>query len=321
MRKTITNIDDYIKSCDVETLPINYDDKMEVELFGKKLLLENDPWMWHLHLKVTDMCNANCNFCVEQNSPCKNHECDVDTYIKQVGRMLSEMDKNDILYSVSVTGGEPLLYKGFERLCDVLYSYSIPFLTLNTNASFLEQNLNLVDGLFHVVDISRHAIVDIENNEVFGSQMISLNDLKRIKDKLNCTDMRIQCVMDKVNSVEKMLKFIDAFSFADDISFRKLMKLGDEYGVSYENDDSVYEKVLEHAYDHWEFWEQTIQDYYVYECWNTGKTDITFSYSNMKMLREVEGKEPKEICREFIIHPNGVVSGSWNPNEKVILRP
>lgn len=321
MIKTITNIDDYIKSCDVETLPINYDDKMEVELFGKKLLLENDPWMWHLHLKVTDMCNANCNFCVEQNSPCKNNECDVDTYIKQVSRMLTEMDKNHILYSVSVTGGEPLLYKGFERLCDVLYSHPISFLTLNTNASFLEQCLILVDGLFDVVDISRHAIADTENNEVFGSQMISIDDLKRIKDKLKSTDMRIQCVMDKVNSVEKMLKFIDEFSFADDISFRKLMKLGDEYGISYKNDDLIYEKVLGYAYDHWDFWEQTIQDYYVYEVWNTGKTDVTFSYSNMKMLREVEEKEPKEICREFIIHPNGIISGSWNPNEKVILRP
>ena len=320
MFKTITNKDDYIKKCDVECLPISYDDKMEVNLFGKSIFLERNPWLWHLHLKVTDICNAHCSFCVEQNSECKNHECGVEKYLSQVEKMLNEMERNNILFSVSVTGGEPLLFRGFDELCGILSQHEIQFLTINTNASFIEKKIKIIDGLFDFVDISRHAINDDDNNKIFGANMITLDDLKRIKSKMHNTKMRIQCVMSEVNSIEAMNNFIDAFSFADDISFRKLMKLGDEYGVAYEDYDDSYTQVLEYAYNNWTLKEQTIQDYYVYEIWNCNGIDITFSYSNMKMLRQVEKKEPKSVCREFIIHPNGVIAGSWNPNEKIILQ-
>lgn len=61
----IKDIKDYIHKCNVEKLPITYDDKMEVNLFGNKILVERNEWLWHLHLKVTDVCNAKCFFCVE----------------------------------------------------------------------------------------------------------------------------------------------------------------------------------------------------------------------------------------------------------------
>ena len=40
----------------------------------------------------------------------------------------------------------------------------------------------------------------------------------------------------------------------------------------------------------------------------------------MKMLSEIEKDENDLVCREFIIHPNGTISGSWNKNMKVIKR-
>lgn len=91
----------YIHSCDVENLPIIYENKKEVNLFGHKILVEKNEWLWHLHLKLTDICNAKCFFCVEQNSQCEEN---ADKYIKQVDLMLSEMEREGILYSVSVTG-------------------------------------------------------------------------------------------------------------------------------------------------------------------------------------------------------------------------
>lgn len=36
------------------------------------------------------------------------------------------------------------------------------------------------------------------------------------------------------------------------------------------------------------------------------------------VLSEVEKTEDDHVCREFIIHPNGTISGSWNKNMKVI---
>lgn len=164
----IKDIKDYIHKCNVEKLPITYDDKMEVNLFGNKVLVERNEWLWHLHLKLTDVCNAKCFFCVEQNAErCENAEY----FVKQVDEMLTEMENAGILYSVSVTGGEPLLFKEFDKLCDVLRNHNIKFLTMNTNGKYLEDNLDKIDGLFDFVDISRHAISDKRNNEIFNTYM------------------------------------------------------------------------------------------------------------------------------------------------------
>lgn len=132
--------------------------------------------------------------------------------------------------------------------------------------------------------------------------------------------MRIQCVLCDVDSIEDVLNRIGTYSFADDLSFRKLMKLGEQTGIEYDDKEDLYNQILEYAFNHFELIEQTIQDYYVYEIWKYNDTYITFSYSNMKMLSEVEKIEDDAVCREFIIHPDGTIAGSWDKNMKVIKR-
>jgi MoaA/NifB/PqqE/SkfB family radical SAM enzyme len=316
---TITDKGNYIRSANVEQLPISYENKIERELFGHKVLLENNPWMWHLHLKLTDACNAKCSFCVEQNSHCKEN---AKQFIESVDVMLTEMEKAGILFSVSVTGGEPLLFSYFVSLCDVLSKHDIKFLTMNTNGKYLSMyNLEIIDGLFDFINISRHSIDDKRNNEIFGDTMPTIAELKELKSKFKKTKMRIQCVMCDMNDISDMIEFINAFSFADDLSFRKLMKLSEKHGVVYDDREELYQDALQYVYDNFEFVEQTIQDYYIYEIWNTNGIPVLFSYSNMKMLYDVEGKEPDNICREFIIHPNGIVSGSWDYTSKVLFNP
>lgn len=315
MFKTITKKAEYIHSADVSNLNILYDGKKEVCLFGKKVLVEDNQWMWHLHLKLTNVCNGKCFFCVEQNAKCSEN---AELYFQRVDEMLSEMEKAGILFSVSLTGGEPLLFSKFKELCDVLKKHDIKFLTMNTNAAYLEKNIRLVDGLFDFVDISRHAIEDQKNQKIFRAYVPDRADLMRIKSKMKKTKMRIQCVLCEECTPEYVESFVDAFRFADDVSFRKLMTLGDSYGVQYDAKDEDYFRILEYAFQKYNLKEQTIQDYYVYEIWDFGGIDVTFSYSNMKMLLDVEGKEDDSVCREFIVHPNGVVSGSWNLERKVL---
>lgn len=315
MFKTINSIDEYLHSADVEKLPITYEDKMCVNLFGNEILVEKNEWLWHLHLKLTNACNAKCKFCVEQNSKCEEN---ARRYIEQVDNMLTEMEKEGILFSVSLTGGEPLLFKEFSSLCSVLRKHDIKFLTMNTNGTYLKSYLEEIDGLFDFIDISRHSISDIRNNEIFGTKVPTIKDLKDIKNALKNTKIRIQCVMYDVKTINELLEFVNAFRFADDISFRRLMKLPEKYGVVYETEDDLYNQILEYAFNNFKLVEQTIQDYYVYEIWNYDGIDITFSYSNMNMLNNVESTEDDRVCREFIIHPNGIISGSWDFNNKVI---
>ena len=317
MFKTINSIDEYLHSADVEKLPITYEDKLHVNLFGQEVLVEKNEWLWHLHLKITNACNAKCKFCVEQNSKCSEN---AKYYIKQVDKMLTEMEREGILYSVSLTGGEPLLFNGFSALCDILRKHDIKFLTMNTNGTYLKSHIDEIDGLFDFIDISRHSISDARNNKIFGTEVPTIEELKDIKNSLKSTKIRIQCVMCDVNSIDGLLEFVDTFRFADDISFRRLMKLPEKYGVTYETEDDLYNQILEYAFNNFQLIEQTIQDYYVYEIWDYNGIYITFSYSNMNMLSNVENIEDERICREFIIHPNGIISGSWDFNNKVLSR-
>ena len=318
MIKHITDKKDYIKKCDVENFEIKEETyNRHIKLFGHDVYVNDDPWLWHLHLKLTDTCNAKCKFCVEQGCPINEN---ADDFLNSVDKMLNEMNKNDNLFSVSLTGGEPLLFKKFPELIDLLKQYPIKFLTMNTNGVLLPKNRDLVDGVLDFVDISRHAIDDTENNQIFKSKMLTKEELKELKKQLLETKMRIQCVMSNVRTVDDMNRFLEEFSFADDISFRRLMTLPDEYGVTYDRCEDNYDQILDYAYHNFDFVEQTIQDYYVYEIWNNGKTNITFSYSNMDMLRKEEHKENDSIFREFIIHPDGLVAGSWKKDHKILYK-
>lgn len=317
MFRTTNSIDEYLHSADVEKLPITYENKLRVNLFGQEVLVEKNEWLWHLHLKITNACNAKCKFCVEQNSKCSEN---AKYYIEQVDKMLTEMEREGILYSVSLTGGEPLLFKEFSALCDILRKHDIKFLTMNTNGTYLKSHIDEIDGLFDFIDISRHSISDTHNNEIFGTEVPTIEELKDIKSSLKSTKVRIQCVMCDVNSIDGLLEFVNMFRFVDDISFRRLMKLPEKYGVTYKTKDDLYNQILEYAFNNLKLVEQTIQDYYVYEIWNYDGINITFSYSNMNMLSNVENIEDKRVCREFIIHPNGVISGSWDFDNKVLSR-
>ena len=141
--------------------------------------------------------------------------------------------------------------------------------------------------------------------------MPTLKDLMLIKKRFKHTKMRLQCVLCDVNSVGDVLDLINAYSFADDISFRKLMKLNEQTDIKYDDKQDLYNQILEYAFNHFEL---------VYEIWKYNGTFITFSHSNMKMLSEIEIDENDSVCREFIIHPNGTISGSWDKNIKVIKR-
>ena len=318
MIKTNKDLNSYIKKCDVEKFDISksYYNK-KVNLFGHEVYVNDNPWLWHLHLKCTDRCNAKCDFCVEQG--CKIDE-NADNFLESVDKMLHEMEREKCLYSVSLTGGEPLLFKKFEDLIKILKKYPIKFLTMNTNGTLLQNKLDLIDGVFDFVDISRHSIDDEKNNKIFKTKTPTLSELKELKKQLQKTKMRIQCVMKEVKTIDDMNKFIDVFDFADDLSFRRLMKLSKEYGVNYKIGEDEYDKILEYAYNNFKFLEQTIQDYYVYEIWKSKGVNITYSYSNMDMLRKEEKKESDNVYREFIIHPDGLISGSWKKDNKILYK-
>ena len=262
------------------------------------------------NIMLTEKCNLRCPYCFADDFVCDRGK---EIPFEELKRVILRIVRESPARKVGLIGGEPTLYSKFAELCELLRSYDIPFLTINTNGSKLRNDeiRNIIDSTFHFVDVSRHHVDDIKNREIFHFAVPDAEDLFRIKILLKNAKMRIQCVTADMKSVEDFIKFKRRFFFADDLSFRRLMKLPDEYGVTYGTNDDIYQDLLDHAYSHYHLKEQMIQDYYTYEVWNDEYTDITFSYSNMAFLKRTESIEPDGFFREFIIHPDGVISGSW----------
>lgn len=319
MNFTIKNKEDYIHHCDVTKYLTLGTNKISKTLFDKKVILSDDPWLWHFHIKCCNRCNANCKFCIEKN--CRPKE-NPELVVQNTEKMLSEMEKQGVLHSVSVTGGEPLLFPNLIQLCDVLKNHRIKFLTMNTNGGYiyLKNNPATLDGLFDFLNVSRHNTDDAENFKIFNtSSVLTIGELKLFHDFYKNTKLRIQCVMQNEMTISEFDKMIEKYRFADNVSFRRLMSATEEQGLDYNRHDDAYFRIVEHVADKGEFIEQTVQDYYVYEIWNYNGVNITFSYSDMNSLTKIEKTESDEIIREFILHPNGSICGSWNPKRKILL--
>jgi len=66
MLKIITSKSSYQFSPELATDTVSCD--LPLTLWGKQWYIMDDYWMKHIHLKITDRCNAACPFCIEQNS-------------------------------------------------------------------------------------------------------------------------------------------------------------------------------------------------------------------------------------------------------------
>ena len=309
MYKTYNDFRDYKRELIVST---DNSTRIEKKFFDKTILVEPISDTWHLHLKVTNKCNAKCNFCIEKGFNGKEYEKE---YLDAVNIIVQEMFNQKILSSISITGGEPTLFERFDELVDI--ARVSPFLTLNTNGSRLYNHFDSLKK-FDFINVSRHHFDDRKNAAIFDTKVLNIFQLRDIKDRTG-VKMRIQTV---VLDEFPLDKHMDHYSFADDLSFRKLMSIGEMHNVVYSNQASnnAYNRLMDIIRSRSIFKSQTIQDYYMYETWKYRGKELTLSYSDMKALEYLESKEPENVCREFILHPNLILSGSWNSNNKIISK-
>ncbi len=306
-------------------LNISTEGRQLKQLFGKDVLVRygnvGDEWLWHLHMKVNDVCNAKCPFCIESENPIIKY--DEDKYLKMAEKVLNEQYNAGILFSTSITGGEPLLFGKLDELLTITDKFNL-FLTINTNGHYIKKNINVLNR--HKIDflnISMHSHIPSENNAVMGIKPLSIDELSWIKSNFNGL-IRIQCVMMKggVDTYDKMLEFMNYYKdIAYDFSFRNLIGVNESISESinkFTNEHRIdFRSILDEVYQNGELVVQEIQDYYIYETWNLNGFSTTFSYSNMDILLKSESIEDVHISREFILHPDSVYSSSWDKNNKL----
>jgi hypothetical protein len=130
--------------------------------------------------------------------------------------------------------------------------------------------------------------------------------------------VRFQCVLgigNGLKTINDIQKFMDHYSeTVDDFSFRSLIIEDAEGEVP-----CLFKELRKWLFDNNWCKEQTVQDYYVYEVFDPpGMKPITISWSNMGLLRKYNETHNGNFLEEIIVHPDGMVTGSWNRKTLVI---
>ena len=196
---TRTNIEDYEFNPTLETAIMEY--KTPVILNGKEYLIMDDYWMKHVHIKITDKCDAHCPFCIEKNSHVAENKEKLLASVKQI---ITELDKQGHLATVSITGGEPSLCEYVDEVIDFVKEHNA-FLNINTNFSRVIISKEDPDWL----NISAHNLRK-DDDKCGVMRNLEAKKLSFFRDLHPFTKIRVQCVLynDGLKSVKEIDKFI-----------------------------------------------------------------------------------------------------------------
>jgi organic radical activating enzyme len=153
-------------------------------------------------------CNAFCSFCTD---PFKR-KASPDYLANLVNVLASGLP--DHFRQVSISGGEPTLSPLLKAILDLLHmSNHFDKVVLTTNGARLKECVPLLKGRIHHLNVSRHAIGEEANAQVFGtSDIISDKDLKAVAFELNKAgiDVNFNFVYDKNSqlTVDFVLRYL-----------------------------------------------------------------------------------------------------------------
>lgn len=282
-----------------------------VVLFGKTYRMYADDWKKHIHLKCTNRCDANCAFCIERAS--RSDREDPEAFMRSMRLVVEKMKDQEMFRTLSVTGGEPTLFPRLQEIIDFSNEVKPMLFSINSNGA---QMLGLRPRSLHGwLNLSKHTVEDMK---AFGRQWyVGRHSMLKFKEMQPNAKLRIQAVLGVKNGLEdipQIFRFIDIYrGVADDFSFRSLIIESDHGKMS-----TLFREFRDRLFDEGCIVEQAIQDYYVYETYEREGVRITLSWANMFLLQQYNEENPGNFLEEIIVHPDGMITGSWNRKTLII---
>lgn len=175
-----------------------------------------------LYIVLTRKCNTQCKFCEYHSG---ESEIDLDKFEKTLDKLLKQCN----ISTVHFTGGEPTLeIDKLKQLCKIIKSKSkLIYTSVNTNGTRLSE-LADIEELDNIA-LSRHAILDKENQEIFGSKLVPTSvEINKFKDKHK---IHLSCNMIKgyVDSYSKLIEYLELASMLgiNDVGLVGLMNINE----------------------------------------------------------------------------------------------
>ena len=273
-----------------------------------------------VYLELSRACNAKCKFC--RNETFEKSKYDLERIAETL-----ESIKNYI-NAVVIGGGEPTL-----RLDDVVYlkercdaeNIDWHMFTNGTNLSLAENDV-ITDNF--KINLSRHAVNDLENAQIFGlnsSLIMTQTDIENLNKKAEVT-LNATCFKGGLDTPIKILEYID---FAKAIGCKKVLiqnlqrnsSLGllTGAGTDLNIDDSALAEVI--AFLQAENFKQKkypiyASGGYVTYIFKDKQDDFTISIQKYLTKEDLSANWPKAIKRAFdlSIDPSGNLYENWHQN-------
>ena len=193
----------------------------------------------YVTLKLTNRCNMKCYMCGQRyvRDELESADLDIEIIEKQLGQL-----KN--LDTVYLFGGEPLLYKNFNRLISYLSNLNVSVL-MNTNGALIDKYCDSIveskvrDVTFSIDSIHKDNYERIRGTKVFEKVISNLRMLIDEKKKKNSIypHIGINCVVlpENINELEELYDFfITNFPEIERINFEAPMFTTEKMGSEYE---------------------------------------------------------------------------------------
>lgn len=287
---------------------------------AKNVKINGDEYCAHknvnLYIDVTTKCPFNCGFCIAKTVDGRNGEIKPE----QVKSAIDYLENLGINYTIQVTGGEPEIHKDYYDIIELLPKERK--LVLNTNMPS-EKSLNVFDN----VNVScHHYNSEIEKQITVGERNLILkNNINKVRMNTNL----IGGYIDTFGEIMQMIAFAYykygvtniCFSFLTDLPSNTMYKK-EIIDYTHKRPAASFDSILGavESAGHWEFekFRGGVACYYEIWKYTAYKNDVLvqFKYSDNSYLDYIDGLE--RYIPDLILHPNGVLTGSWDLRKKII---
>lgn len=287
-----------------------------------------DGKRWHVHenvnlyIDITANCLFDCGFCIAKTTDGRSGFLSPDIVL----RTIKSLDSAGVKYSCQITGGEPTLHPDVLEIISMCAGKKI---VINTNFPSVS-----LDRCHHINVSCHHYNSDIE--ETIFRRRRSRDELMGHSRNV-ISKIRLQCniIKDYIDTFGEIMQYI-AWGYhamgVTSYAFSFLTVLPDVGLYSDEIRNYVRERPTITMQEICEEFEKrghlTFKKYRAgvacyYEVWEYSAYErpvsIVLKYSNNEILHQVDTMP--EMVPDMILHPNGVLTASWDMRKKVMLEP